>query len=149
HPEVHHTEHGSKYLENFLFSICKCTRDWSLGNWIDQACEEIREQSAGRRVICAVSGGVDSTLMATRPDRAIGKKSHPVRVDNDPLRETEVEEVSTTLRNVLGLNLEVLRAGGRFLGKQKGVTDPERKRQLIGREFINVFFPNVGSEDLL
>lgn len=149
HPEVAHTEHGSKYLENFVFNICGAARDWSLGDWIETTCDHMRAQAGNRRVICAVSGGVDSTVMAALLHRAIGKQSTPVFVDNGLLRQNEVEEVQAALGGEMGLNLKTLRAGRRFLAKLKGVTDPERKRKLIGAEFIRVFFPQVGNKDLL
>jgi GMP synthase (glutamine-hydrolysing) len=149
HPEVHHTDHGTRYLENFVFGICNAPRNWSLGDWIEQSCREIREQAAGRRVISAVSGGVDSTVMAVLLHRAIGTDSRPVFVDNGLLRLNEASEVAACLRGDLGLKLRVLRAGGGFLRLLKGVTDPERKRRLIGREFLRVFFAEFGREDLL
>lgn len=149
HPEVHHTDNGLRYIENFLFDICGCARDWSLGDWIESACDEVREQSAGRRIVCAVSGGVDSTVMAALLHRAVGSKSAPVFVDNGLLRQGEVEEVQHALKSELGLPLRTIRAGSRFLAQLKGVTDPEKKRARIGREFIRVFFPNVGDRDLL
>ncbi|MDK2970525.1 MAG: hypothetical protein PWP23_280 [Candidatus Sumerlaeota bacterium] len=149
HPEVHHTENGPRYLENFLFEICGCPRDWSLGDWIDATCQEMREESAGRRVVSAVSGGVDSTVMAVLLDRAIGRKSRPIFVDNGVLRDGEVAEVQHNLGKVLGLNLKTLRAGGHFLRHLKGVTEPEKKRRAIGREFINVFFREIRDDDML
>lgn len=149
HPEVHHTEHGTRYLENFLFDICGCRRDWSLGNWIERTCEEIREQSAGRRVLCAVSGGVDSTVMAMLLHRAIGERSQPVFVDNGVLRHHEYEEVCHMLGRELGLNLRGIQAGDEFLSRLAGVTDPEEKRRIIGREFIRVFFNEIGPDDML
>ncbi len=149
HPEVHHTECGTRYLENFVFEICQAPRDWSLGDWIEQTCEEIREMSHGRRVVSAVSGGVDSTVMAVLLDRALGRRSEHVFVDNGVLRANEVEEVDHSLRKVLGLNLKIKRAGKNFLGKLKGVTDPEKKRKIIGREFIRTFFAEVHSNDML
>ncbi len=149
HPEVHHTEHGNKYLENFVFDICGAPRDWSLGDWIESSIREIREHAADRPVISAVSGGVDSTVMAMLLHRAIGRHSHPVFVDNGVLRLNEVAEVAEAMKGQLGLNLKVIRAGRQFLGKLKGVTDPEKKRHIIGREFIRVFFGQVGRSDIL
>jgi GMP synthase (glutamine-hydrolysing) len=149
HPEVQHTECGERYLENFLFEICQADRDWSLGDWIDNTCREVREFSAGHRVISAVSGGVDSTVMGVLLDRAIGKMAKPIFVDNGVLRANEAEEVKHNLGNVLGLNLKMIRAGGHFLKKLKGVEDPEKKRRIIGKEFLNVFFSEVHKNDML
>jgi len=149
HPEVHHTEHGPAYLENFVYRICECTRDWSLGDWIESTCEQIREQAAGRRVISAVSGGVDSTVMGVLLDRALGKDAVPVFVDNGLLRQNEAAEVQHMLGTVLGLNLKTIRASKHFLDHLKGVTEPEKKRKVIGREFIKVFFKNVKTKDML
>lgn len=149
HPEVHHTEHGTRYLENFLFGICGAQRDWSLGDWIDRACSDIRDHTAGRRVVCAVSGGVDSTVLAALLQRAVGARAHPVFVDNGLLRLGEVEEVDSALRGELGLNLEIVRAGRRFLSALKGASDPERKRRIIGRQFITEFFRHLGPKDML
>jgi GMP synthase (glutamine-hydrolysing) len=149
HPEVHHTEHGSRYLENFLFGICGCSRDWSLGDWIEQTCAEIREQSAGRRILSAVSGGVDSTVMAVLLARAVGSHARPVFVDNGVLREGEVEEVQHNLGEVLGLKLKTIRGASHFLRHLKGVTDPEKKRAIIGREFLTLFFRELRPDDML
>jgi GMP synthase (glutamine-hydrolysing) len=149
HPEVHHTEHGTRILENFVFDICSCRRDWSLGDWIETTCNEIREQAGNRRVVSAVSGGVDSTVMATLLDRALGKQSEHVFVDNGLLRANEREEVDHALRVVLGLNLQVVDASEDFLAQLVGITDPEEKRARIGRQFIHTFFRNLESKDLL
>lgn len=149
HPEVHHTEHGTRILENFVFDVCGSTRDWSLGDWIEQTCKEIREQAGNRKVVSAVSGGVDSTVMAALLDRALGKQSQHVFVDNGLLRANEREEVDHALRSILGLNLTVVDAAQDFLSLLVGVTDPEEKRALIGRQFIKTFFSNVDSQDLL
>ncbi len=149
HPEVHHTENGGRYIENFLFGICGCRRDWSLGDWIDRTQEEIREQAGTRRVVSGVSGGVDSTVMGVLLDRAIGSRSVPVLVDNGVMRANEVGEVLRSLKDELGLNLKVRRAGARFLSRLKGVTDPERKRKIIGKTFIDVFFSEVHRNDML
>ncbi|MEQ8821578.1 MAG: glutamine-hydrolyzing GMP synthase [Sumerlaeia bacterium] len=150
HPEVHHTEHGGRYLENFVFDICRSPRDWSLTDWVEQTCEEIRAQAAGRPVLAAVSGGVDSTVMAVLLDKALGDQARIVFVDNGLLRAGEVEEVQHILGTELGLNLKVASVAERFLSQLSGVTDPEEKRARIGREFIEVFFgKEFGDEDLL
>lgn len=149
HPEVEHTEHGARYIRNFVFGICDAKRDWSLGDWIESACQSVREQAAGQRIVCAVSGGVDSTVLAVLLHRAVGKQARPVFVDNGLLRRDEVRGVDEILRGQLGLDLKTLRASKRFLSRLKGVTDPERKRRIIGKEFIDVFFCELGKHDLL
>ncbi len=149
HPEVHHTECGQRYLENFLFEICCCRRDWSLGDWIDQTCEEVLAHAGSHRVISAVSGGVDSTVMGVLLDRALGRQSTPVFVDNGVMRANEVEEVVHSMKTVLGLNLKVRRSGKLFLSKLKGVKEPERKRKIIGKAFLDVFFSEVHKNDML
>lgn len=137
HPEVEHTPLGRKILENFLFSISRCQPTWTMRKFIAEKKAEIREMVGREKVLCAVSGGVDSTVLATLLYRAIGKQLVPVFVDNGLLRAGEPESVLKSLRSLLPVRF--IPAGERFLTQLRGVTDPERKRRLIGNEFIRVF----------
>jgi len=139
HPEVHHTRHGEKIIQNFLFDVCGCERNWSAGAIVDQMVREIRDQVGSGRVICAVSGGVDSSVVACLVDRAVGKNLFCVFVDNGLLREGERESVVELLGSQLTSPLEVVDAGARFLDQLRGVVDPEEKRKRIGKLFIDVF----------
>jgi GMP synthase (glutamine-hydrolysing) len=139
HPEVQHTEHGDKMLDNFVFKICKCSPDWVPGSIIRDTVDEIRAKVAQGRVICAVSGGVDSSVTACFVDRAVTKRLMCVFVDNGLLREGEAEEVVELLNRQLSSPLVVVDARKRFLGRLKGVTDPEEKRKRIGNLFIEIF----------
>jgi GMP synthase (glutamine-hydrolysing) len=139
HPEVHHTAYGDTILENFLFEVCKAERNWSAGAIVAQMVGEIRDQVGERRVICAVSGGVDSSVVACLIDRAIGKKLHCVFVDNGLLRAGEREGVVELLGSHLTAPLDVVDARARFLARLAGVDDPEEKRRRIGNLFIEIF----------
>ena len=139
HPEVVHTEHGSQILGNFLFKICGCRADWKLSNWIDETVERLREQVGEEEVVLGLSGGVDSSVVAVLLHRAIGRRLHCIFVDNGLLRYNEAAQVEEMFNAKLGLDLTVARAAGRFYAALKGVEDPEQKRKIIGREFINVF----------
>ena len=139
HPEVHHTVNGIAIIQNFLFRVCGCSPTWTMGSFIEENIQRIREQVGNERVICGLSGGVDSSVLAVLLHKAIGKKLTSIFVDNGLLRENEVEEVVSTFRDQYHLNFRLARAGERFLKKLAGVTDPERKRKIIGREFIAVF----------
>ena len=139
HPEVVHTEHGSQILGNFLFKICGCRADWKLSNWIDETVERLREQVGEEEVVLGLSGGVDSSVVAVLLHRAIGRRLHCIFVDNGLLRYNEAAQVEEMFNAKLGLDLTVARAAGRFYSALKGVEDPEQKRKIIGREFINVF----------
>jgi GMP synthase (glutamine-hydrolysing) len=139
HPEVHHTTHGDRIIENFLFDVCHCERNWSAGAIVDEMVREIREQVGDRRIICAVSGGVDSSVVACLVDRAVGKNLFCVFVDNGLLREGEREGVERLLGSHLSAPLEVVDARARFLDRLRGVTDPEEKRRRIGGLFIELF----------
>jgi GMP synthase (glutamine-hydrolysing) len=139
HPEVHHTTHGERILHNFLFEICGCQANWSATNIVDSLVDEIRGRVGSDRVICAVSGGVDSSVAACLIDRAIGKNLFCVFVDNGLLREGEAEGVVELLGEHLSAPLEVVDARARFLERLKGVTDPEEKRKRIGNLFIEIF----------
>ena len=139
HPEVRHTEHGSELLGNFVFGICKAQRNWNGGAFIAETTEAIRKKVGPARAICALSGGVDSAVAAVLVHRAIGDRLTNVFVDTGLLRKDEYESTLDLLRNRLGLNVDGVRAGARFLERLAGVTDPEEKRRRIGREFIAVF----------
>jgi GMP synthase (glutamine-hydrolysing) len=139
HPEVHHTTHGERMLHNFIFDVCGCESNWSAGDIVDQMVEEIRREVGDGRVICAVSGGVDSSVAACLIDRAIGDRLFCVFVDNGLLRAGEAQEAVALLRGHLSAPLEVVDASERFLARLKGVTDPEEKRKRIGNLFIEIF----------
>ncbi|UCG51403.1 MAG: glutamine-hydrolyzing GMP synthase [Candidatus Latescibacterota bacterium] len=139
HPEVRHTSHGEQILENFLFGICKCRSEWIPGNIIDEKTNEIRRIVGKGRVICAVSGGVDSSVTACLVDRAVGDKLVCVFVDNGLLRQDEAQRVVELLNRQLTAPLVVLDASKRFLDRLEGVTDPEEKRIRIGNMFIEIF----------
>jgi GMP synthase (glutamine-hydrolysing) len=139
HPEVAHTRHGKQMLRNFLFGVAKLSGDWVMSRFVDDAVEKIRAQVAGKRVICGLSGGVDSLVTAALIYRAVGDRLTCIFVDNGLLRLGEAAEVESAFRAHFGKSLVVSHASDRFLDRLKGVTDPERKRKIIGHEFIEVF----------
>ena len=139
HPEVNHTPLGLDILENFLFRICGCEGSWTPGNVAADAIARICEQVGDGRVICALSGGVDSAVTAALLHRAIGDQLTCIFVNNGLLRLEEAERVQATFHRGMGLNLEYVDASERFVSKLAGVTDPETKRKVIGEEFIHVF----------
>ena len=139
HPEVVHTREGKKMLANFFFNICHCKKSWSMKSFANHAVEEIREQVGSEKIILGLSGGVDSSVAAVLLHRAIGRQLTCVFVDNGVLREGEAKRVIEMFKKHLQINLRFARAGKVFLKKLKGVTDPEKKRKIIGRTFIEVF----------
>ena len=139
HPEVVHTKEGKKILANFLFDICRCEKAWSMKSFVTNAVDEIRRQVGSEKVILGLSGGVDSSVAAVLLHRAIGKQLTCVFVDNGVLREGEAQRVIKMFKKNLQINLRFARSGKLFLKKLKGVTDPEKKRKIIGRTFIEVF----------
>jgi GMP synthase (glutamine-hydrolysing) len=139
HPEVVHTPQGRDILQNFLTHACGCRGLWSIRSFIDRAVEDIRATAASGSILCAVSGGVDSTITAALCARAVGDRLLAVFVDNGLLRKNEAETVENVLRDGLGIRLSVVRAEDRFLAALREVTDPEVKRKRIGHEFISVF----------
>ena len=139
HPEVVHSPYGRQVLSNFLFKVAGLKGGWSMRNFVRDAVREIRSQVGGGKVLCGLSGGVDSTVAATLIHRAIGDRLSCVLVDHGLLRQNEADEVWRELGERRQLNLTVVNAQDRFLSKLHGVTDPERKRKLIGNEFIAVF----------
>jgi GMP synthase (glutamine-hydrolysing) len=152
HPEVTHTENGEALLRRFVFDVCHCRGDWTLGSFIENSIESIRKDVGQGRALCAISGGVDSTVAATLVSRAIGDRLVGVFVNTGLLRKNEFEKVLSMLRNNLHLNVQGVDASERFLNMLAGVTDPEKKRKLIGNEFIRVFEEEAkksGSVDFL
>ena len=139
HPEVVHTEYGNQILRNFLYEICRAEGDWTMKNFIGDMVDKIRKKVGDRKVLLAMSGGVDSAVAATLMHRAIGKNLVCVLVDHGLMRKGEVEEVVKVFRDGLGMNLEAIDASDRFLSRLDGVSDPEEKRKIIGSEFIRVF----------
>jgi GMP synthase (glutamine-hydrolysing) len=139
HPEVHHTPQGADILRNFLYRICGCTGTWTPGSFIRRATEAIRAQVGEARVICALSGGVDSAVAATLIHRAVGDRLTCVFVNNGLLRRQEPERVLDVLRGSLDLDVRYVDASDRFLAALRGVVDPEEKRRVVGREFVRVF----------
>ncbi len=139
HPEVVHTEHGSKILKNFVFTICGCKPKWTMHSFVETTTKEIREKAGKDNVVCAISGGVDSSVTAVLMHKAIGKQLTCIFVDNGVLRKGEADKVEKMLKKHFHVNLICVDAADRFLGKLKGVADPERKRKIIGNEFIRIF----------
>ncbi|HEX77981.1 MAG TPA: glutamine-hydrolyzing GMP synthase [Dehalococcoidia bacterium] len=139
HPEVAHTPQGKVIIRNFLYRVCGCTGNWTPTSFITETVQRIRDQVGNGRVVCALSGGVDSTVVATLIHRAIGDQLTCIFVNNGLLRREEPERNLRTFRRNLKLNVVYVDATHRFLERLKGVVDPEVKRRLIGEEFINVF----------
>jgi GMP synthase (glutamine-hydrolysing) len=139
HPEVVHTPRGKEILKNFIFGVCGFSGDWTMRSFVEESVERIREKVGDEKVICGLSGGVDSSVTAMLVHRAIGDRLTCVFVDNGLLRKGEAEEVIQTFGQRLEVNLRPVDASGRFLGALEGVTDPEVKRKRIGETFIRVF----------
>jgi GMP synthase (glutamine-hydrolysing) len=139
HPEVHHTRQGTAILRNFVFGICGLTPNWTPQRFIDETVAAIREKVGKGRVICGLSGGVDSSVAAVLVHRAIGDQLTCIFVNNGVLRKNEFQKVQENLRDKLGLNIDAVDATDLFLGRLAKVKDPERKRKIIGKEFITVF----------
>jgi len=139
HPEVLHTEHGQRVLESFLLRIAGCRPTWTMVNIVEEQVDRIRASVGGKRAICGLSGGVDSAVAAALVQRAIGDRLTCVFVDHGLLRKGEAEQVERDYVDATGVALKVVDASERFLGALAGVSDPETKRKVIGREFIRVF----------
>ena len=138
HPEVNHTENGSKMLKKFLIGACGCACDWSMGSYAESAIKDIREKVKDGRVLLALSGGVDSSVLAALLSRAIGNQLTAIFVDHGLMRKNEGDEVEEVFKN-WDINFVRVNAKDRFLSRLAGVSDPEKKRKIIGEEFINVF----------
>ena len=151
HPEVVHTTEGIKVLRNFLYKVCGCTGAWNTGSFIEAAVRDIRQKAGDATVVCGLSGGVDSSVSAVLTHRAIGDRLTSIFVDHGLLRKNEAKQVVETFHRV-GMTLVHVDASDRFLAKLAGVIDPERKRKIIGEEFIRVFeeeASHVGGEFLV
>ena len=139
HPEVSHTDQGQKILSNFALDICGCKKNWTSKNIIDDLVQNIKDQVGNKHVLLGISGGVDSSVVAALISKAIGKRLHCIFVDNGLLRKDESIQVNRDLKKGLGLKITTVNAEDIFLKKLKGRTDPEEKRKIIGRTFIDVF----------
>ncbi|HEY8343059.1 MAG TPA: glutamine-hydrolyzing GMP synthase [Calditerricola sp.] len=139
HPEVKHTEHGDAILRNFLYEVCGCRGGWTMDTFIEDAVADIRRQVGDKKVLCALSGGVDSAVTAALVHRAIGDQLTCMFVDHGLLRKGEAESVMRTFEGRFGMKVIRIDARERFLRRLSGVTDPEQKRKVIGHEFIRVF----------
>lgn len=152
HPEVVHSEYGNRLLENFLYKVCGAHGDWTMKGFVEEQVQKIKARAGDKKVLCAMSGGVDSAVAATLVHRAVGKNLICVFVDHGLHRKNEPEEVMQTFRDGLGMNLVKADAAELFLSKLKGVSDPEQKRKIIGEEFIRVFekeAKKIGAVDFL
>ena len=147
HPEVAHTPRGKEILQNFVYHICHCAMDWTMGSFIEEACARIREQVGDQKVVLGLSGGVDSSVTAALLHKAIGDQLTCIFVNNGLLRSREEEIVQRVFGENFHVRLKYVDASERFLALLKGVTDPEAKRKLIGNEFIKVF--QHATEELL
>ncbi len=139
HPEVKNTQYGNELLKNFVFEICGCKGDWTAENFIETEIEKIRRTVGDKKVLCALSGGVDSSVVAVLIHKAIGDQLTCIFVDHGLLRKGEAESVMKTFAEGFRMNVIKIDARERFLNKLKGVSDPEKKRKIIGNEFIYVF----------
>ncbi|MEO2043486.1 MAG: glutamine-hydrolyzing GMP synthase [Nitrospinaceae bacterium] len=139
HPEVVHTFEGTRILKNFLFKICGCSQNWKMESLVEHMISDIRNKVGKAKVVCGLSGGVDSSVAAVLIHKAIGDNLYCLFIDNGLLRSGEKEKVESTFRDNFNINLDVIDASEKFLQKLKGITDPEKKRKSIGNTFIEVF----------
>ncbi len=139
HPEVVHTQFGRKILDNFLKKICLCRGEWKISSFVDDSLADIRKEAGKERVVLGLSGGVDSSVAAVLLQKAIGKNLHGVFVNNGLLRKGEPDEIKAAFGKQMHMNIHYINAEERFLEKLKNVLDPEKKRKIIGKEFVSVF----------
>lgn len=139
HPEVVHTQRGKEILHNFLFKVCGLNADWKMSSFVEETIKNIKQKVGDKKALCALSGGVDSSVAAAMMHRAIGDRLTCIFVDHGLLRKNEADEVEKVFKKQFKINLIRVNAQDRFLDKLKGVTDPETKRKIIGEEFIRVF----------
>lgn len=152
HPEVTHTEYGKQMLRNFLFRVCGCRGDWIMSDFVTRSIAEYREKIGDRKVLCAMSGGVDSSVAAVLLHKAIGRNLTCIFVDHGLMRKNEGDEVESVFKKQFDMNLIRVNAEERFLSRLAGIVDPEQKRKIIGEEFIRVFedeAKKIGSVDYL
>jgi GMP synthase (glutamine-hydrolysing) len=147
HPEVAHTPRGKEILQNFVFHICGCAMDWTMGSFIEEACDRVRKQVGDQKVVLGLSGGVDSSVVAALLHKAIGDQLTCIFVNNGLLRSREEEMVQRVFEENFHIRLKYVDAADRFLKLLEGVTDPETKRKIIGKEFVKVF--EHATEELL
>lgn len=149
HPEVRHTAKGNEMIKNFLYDICGCEGNWSMGAFVEDVVAEIRNKVGNKKVLCALSGGVDSSVVAVLVHKAIGDQLTCMFVDHGLLRKGEAESVMKTFADKFNMNVIKIDARERFMQKLQGVSDPEKKRKIIGNEFIRVFEEEAGKlEDM-
>lgn len=139
HPEVHHSLEGKKVLENFVRSICGCVDTWNAESFIDQAIQDIRDKVGDEKVICGLSGGVDSTVAAVLIHKAIGDQLHCIHIDSGLMRMNESREIYDLFKKHFDISIEVINGHDTFYGGLAGVSDPEQKRKIIGKAFIDLF----------
>lgn len=139
HPEVQHTQEGTQMLRNFLFDVCKCSGNWQMSSFVTTTIEALKNQIGDKKVVCGLSGGVDSSVAALLVHKAVGKQLTCIFVDHGMLRKDEGDQVEQIFKEQFDMNLIRVNAKERFLSKLAGVTDPESKRKIIGEEFIRVF----------
>ena len=152
HPEVNNSVNGTKVIENFLFNICKCSGDWIISSFVENSIKKLKEKIGNKKALCALSGGVDSSVSAVLLSKAIGKNLTCIFLDHGLLRKNEGDEVEEIFKKQFDINLIRVNCKNRFLDKLSGVTDPEKKRKIIGEEFIRVFeeeAKKIGTVDFL
>ncbi len=139
HPEVNDSVNGTQVIKNFLYSVCKCSGNWTMHSFVETSIQNLKNKIGDKKVLCALSGGVDSSVAAVLLSKAVGKNLTCIFLDHGLLRKNEGDEVEKVFKNQYDINLVRVNCEDRFLGKLEGVTDPEQKRKIIGEEFIRVF----------